>query len=286
MNHESNTEGRERHAADEHQKDEAGGGPIFDHTNDDSVLEEAMEHSEGAVHIFGDGQAGAVRNKKQEPRIIGILLNMKKNSKKDKKDKPKARPVFGNEDLDAQGPETENTREFTKNGRKLSYSSMSFDEFDMKESKIKKTPRKQDKIFENNYNTGSTETSKLPDIKVSGDYADSRLEECYNSEQYSVKRDLLDKVYEIYNNSQWKGLPNDKKFPKELAPFIFNDLWNGLNTGDGHSAMDMFIAIAEFMDTSYEKVYEAAGLKVKEQVIHELQQKYKMFEKKKINRLF
>lgn len=252
----------------------------------DEILEEALESDQGAIHIFGPRQDGVLRNNPEEPNIIGILLNMKKSKKDKKPAKPTARPVFGSDE--AASDNSGGTREFTKDGKKYSYSKLSFDEFDIQESKKgKKTvPRQEDKIFGNTYNTGSTETQKLPDIKVSGDYADARLDDCYDSEQYTVKRELLDKVYEIYNDSQWKGLPKDKKFPKELAPFIFNDLWNGLNNGSGYSAVDMFIAIAEFMDTSYEKVYEAAGLKVKTMVIQELEGKYAMLSKKKRNRLF
>lgn len=210
---------------------------------------------------------------------------MKKTKKDTTPKAPKltARPVFEEET----GPPVASTvREFTsKAGKKLSYNNMSFDEFEVNESKVKKTGKFQDKIFDNTYNTGSTDTQKLPDIKVDNRYAESRLDDCYDVEQYTVKRELLDKVYDLYMDSQWKSLPRDKKFPKELAPFIFNDLWTGL-AGNNHSAMDMFIAIAEFMNTSYEKVYEAAGLKVKDMIIRELEEKYKMLSKKKINRLF
>lgn len=204
-----------------------------------------------------------------------------KNTKKDKPVKPTARPVF-NEEVD---PDVDDSiKEVIENGKVVVYSNMSFDDFE-KSDQAKKAANRPDKIFDNTYNTGNTETQKLPDIHINGDYASSRLEDCYDSEQYAIKKDLLAKVYEIYKVSQWKDMPNDKKFPKELAPFIFQELWAGL-AGNAHSATDMFIAIAEFMDTSYEKVYEAAGLKVKEQIIRELETKYKLLNRKKINRLF
>lgn len=281
MNNE--TDRRQQHADNGHGEKT---GAINIDPYSDEILEEALESDQGAIHIFGKRPDGVLRNNPEEPNIIGILLNMKKSKKDKKPTKPTARPVFGGDEPASDG--STGTREFMKDGKKYSYSKLSFDEFDIQESKKgKKTaPRQEDKIFGNTYNTGSTETHKLPDIKVNDEYADARLDDCYDSEQYTVRRELLDKVYEIYNNSQWKGLPKDKKFPKELAPFIFNDLWNGLNNGSGYSAMDMFIAIAEFMDTSYEKVYEAAGLKVKTMVIQELEGKYAMLSKKKRNRLF
>lgn len=284
MNNESNRTDKQDH--DERHGTEATGDVIHIDPYSDEILEEALESPQGAIHIFGPRQDGVLRNKPEEPNIIGILLNMKKTKKDNKPAKPTARPVFGDDDQQSDKPD--NVREFTKAGKKYSYNNMSFDEFDIQESKKGKKgkPRTEDKIFGNTYNTGSTETHNLPDIRVNDEYAENRLEDCYDSAQYTVKRELLDKVYEIYNDSQWKGLPKDKKFPKELAPFIFNDLWNGLNNGSGYSAVDMFIAIAEFMDTSYEKVYEAAGLKVKAMVIQELEGKYEMLSKKKRNRLF
>lgn len=145
--------------------------------------------------------------------------------------------------------------------------------------------RKRDKIFENNFNTGNIDSEKLPDIKIEGGYAGSNLQDCYNMEDYAEKKKLLELTVAAFNDSQWKNLPLTKKFSKELMPFIFNDLYKALD-GKNFSTIDIFICIAEFMDISYERVYEIAGLKMKEKLIHELESKYKILSKKHINRLF
>jgi len=143
----------------------------------------------------------------------------------------------------------------------------------------------RDKIFGNDFNTGNIQSHNLPNIKIETDFASSYLDDCYDAEEYMTRKDLMKKVFEIFKESQWNSLPLDKKFSKELMPFIFNDLYKGL-ADRGYPTVDIFICIAEFMDVSYEKVYEVAGIKVKEQILKELESKFKVLSKKKINRLF
>ena len=150
---------------------------------------------------------------------------------------------------------------------------------------IKKEEKKVDKIFGNDFNTGNIDPERFPDIQIDAGYAGSILDDCYNMEEYNEKKKLLELTVDVFKSSQWGNLPLDKKFSKELQPFIFNDLYKGMD-GQGFTTIDIFICIAEFMDVSYERIYEIAGLKMKEQLINELEDKYKMLSKKRINRLF
>jgi hypothetical protein len=149
----------------------------------------------------------------------------------------------------------------------------------------KKEEKKVDKIFGNDFNTGNIDPERFPDIQIDSSYASSILDDCYNMEDYMEKKKLLELTVETFKKSQWGNLPLDKKFSKELQPFIFHDLYKGID-GQGFTTIDKFICIAEFMDISYERVYEIAGLKMKEHLINELEDKYKMLSKKHINRLF
>lgn len=160
-----------------------------------------------------------------------------------------------------------------------------------KEDKSKKPEEKKDekkvvdKIFGNDFNTGNIDSERFPDIQIEAGYASSILDDCYNMEDYNEKKKLLELTVEIFEKSQWGNLSLEKKFSKELQPFIFNDLYKGME-GKSFTTIDIFICIAEFMDVSYERIYEIAGLKMKEQLINELEDKYKMLSRKKINRLF
>lgn len=143
----------------------------------------------------------------------------------------------------------------------------------------------KDKIFGNAYNSGETGYHDLPDIKAEGDYAGRHLGHVYDSEEYNIQMKLSDMCSSAFDESQWAGLPLSKKFSKELMPYIFQDLFKVLDV-DGHSVVDCFIAIAEFMDVSYEKVYWSAGNEVQKRLIAECNAKHGSLDKKNINRLF
>jgi len=144
---------------------------------------------------------------------------------------------------------------------------------------------KKDKIFDNAFNSGEAGYRKLPDIKAEDDYADRRLNHVYEPKDYDMKLKLDMMCSDAFNESQWSGLPLNKKFSKDLMPYIFQDLFKVLDV-DGHSVIDCFIAIAEFMDVSYEKVYWAAGLEVKARLIAECNAKFGSLDRKDIDRLF
>lgn len=144
---------------------------------------------------------------------------------------------------------------------------------------------KRDKIFGNAYNSGETGYHDLPDIKAEVDYAGRHLGHVYDSEEYNMNMKLSQMCSDAFDKSQWAGLPLNKKFSKELMPYIFQDLFKVLDV-DGHSVMECFIAIAEFMDVSYEKVYWSAGNEVQKRLIAECNAKHGSLDKKNINRLF
>lgn len=150
---------------------------------------------------------------------------------------------------------------------------------------IKNKEGEKDKIFNNAYNTGGTSFRGLPDIKADSEYAGRHLGHVYNAEEYVIRNTLSEMCSDAFDESQWAELPLDKKFSKDLMPYIFNDLFNALDK-DGYSVVDIFIAIAEFMDVSYEKVYWATGMKVKERLIAECNVKFGSLDRKDINRLF
>jgi hypothetical protein len=144
---------------------------------------------------------------------------------------------------------------------------------------------KRDKIFGNDFNTGNVEMFKFPDVQVETVYANKYLDDVYNADDYMDKKSLMEDVYNAFKKSQWKSMMYHKKFPKELMPYIFQDLYSAV-IYPGRSAVDIVIAIAEFMDISSERAYEIAGLRIKEALIKELEGKYQRLKNKKINRLF
>ena len=145
--------------------------------------------------------------------------------------------------------------------------------------------KKGDKIFGNDYNQGNLEYENFSELKVDTEYSGSYLDNFYNSEEYTERKEMDEKILEMFEESRWSNFSIRKKFPKDHLPHIFNYLRKGLE-GQGHTATDMFIAIAEFLDVNYEKLYELIGVKYKEEILIELEKKYKVLSSKKEKRLF
>jgi hypothetical protein len=149
---------------------------------------------------------------------------------------------------------------------------------------VRKTEQTRDKIFGNNYNTGNIETEHFTEMKIEKEFSEN-MGDYFNADDYMEHMKLMNEVVEVFNKSQWKELPLTKKFSKDMMPYIFTDLFSSLHEKN-FATIDVFISIAEFMDISYERVYEIANLKAKELLIKELEIKYKVLSDRKINRLF
>lgn len=143
----------------------------------------------------------------------------------------------------------------------------------------------KDKIFGNSYNTGDLDFKSLPDIKAHSNYSASHLGHVYNSEEYNTRLRLEKLCGEVFEKSQWTSLPRDKNFPKDLMPYVFNELFTALDK-DGESVIDIVLTIAEFMGGSYDKIYWAMGFRVKERLVAECNFKFGSLNKNKKNRLF
>ena len=142
-----------------------------------------------------------------------------------------------------------------------------------------------DKIFGNDYNQGNLDYEVFSELKVDTEYSGSYLDNFYNSEEYTERKEMDEKILAMFEESRWSNFSIRKKFPKDHLPHIFNYLRKGLD-GQGHTSTDMFIAIAEFLDVSPEKLYELIGVKYKEEILVELEKKYKVLSSKKEKRLF
>jgi hypothetical protein len=205
-----------------------------------------------------------------------MFKKKKVEPEKDPKAKKKSKAILELEQIELEKEEMQK-----ESDARMKMSRVEHQEQQEQESKF----NKRDKIFHNDYNTGNVELHSFPDIKINNEYANSYLGDVYNTEDYVDRKFLQEEVYGAFKKSQWKSLPLTKKFSKELMPFIFNDLHSALDNR-GFTTTDIVICIAEFMDISYEKVYEIAGLKVKESLIKELESRYNKLSKRKINRLF
>lgn len=223
--------------------------------------------------------------------------------RKKKPEEPKEDPIKPLFDDDGGNPLFDEWSQYkvVDAGTGIEYLDMSMEDFEISEMNKSKTKRDEDededKIFGNSYNSGGVHMSRLPEIKVRADYA-GRLD-CYRGDTTShVRMEMSRRCDEIFSQSQWAKLSDPEsvdpkkvvgfKLPKILIPYVFNELYVGLD--DGYSSTtDRFIVIAEFLEhlhVSYDKVYASIPVKIKERLLQELDEANGNITGKRIVRLF
>ena len=117
------------------------------------------------------------------------------------------------------------------------------------------------------------------------DYSNKIVEEFYDEQEYLHRKKLEELVYEAFQTSRWFPLSYKKKIPKDLIPHIFQEVLEKLSESE-YSFSEKFVSICDYIQIPYSKAYQTTPIKYKEIIINELEVKYSILTKKKINRLF
>lgn len=120
---------------------------------------------------------------------------------------------------------------------------------------------------------------------TSKDYRSFKSSKDEDNEDYLHLSALNDLVYEIFHKSRWCALGPNKKIPKDLIPFLFQDLLEEMETTE-FSMVEKFVSICDFMNVGYLKAYELIHMKYKELIVNEMDQKFGIVSKKKIKKIF
>ena len=140
---------------------------------------------------------------------------------------------------------------------------------------------KEDKIFNNRYNTGEIEYEVFGKIQVHEKFLPQDIFQEY------VNNKLQDELYEIFVTADfYEEYSKNKKVVRSDVARVYYYFDNNLENTKEISSIEMFIAIAEFMSISYEQLYEELAPVYKEVLLRELDEKYKIFSKRNIKRLF
>jgi len=151
---------------------------------------------------------------------------------------------------------------------------------------MKKDKKYEDKIFNNAYNRGDIKFDFFNKLKIkdgfdpnSEEFIDASFSEWENTE-------LREKIYEIFINSKLKDIYiKNKKVLKNEMFDIFYFFYNRISK-EKYTFMQIFIEIVEFMKMNYKDMFYLLMPKDKQQLIKEIDDKYKILKKKKIKRLF
>ena len=117
------------------------------------------------------------------------------------------------------------------------------------------------------------------------DYRSLKSSVDYNDEEYRHLSALNEKIYEVFHESRWCALGPNKKIPKDLIPFIFQEMFEATMETD-FSMVEKFVAVCDFMNVSYQKAYELIHMKYREDIVTEMDKKYGILSKKKIKKIF
>ena len=120
---------------------------------------------------------------------------------------------------------------------------------------------------------------------TSKDYRSFKSSRDEDDEDYLHLAALNDLVYEIFHRSRWCALGPNKKIPKDLIPFLFQDLLEEMAETE-FSTVEKFVAICDFMNVGYLKAYELIHMKYKELIVNEMDQKFGIVSRKKIKKIF
>jgi hypothetical protein len=139
---------------------------------------------------------------------------------------------------------------------------------------------KEDKIFNNRYNTGEIEYEPFPKMRI--DTPDNfDVVSDYNNIE------LQEYLLEIFKQAPfYEEYVSLKKIPKGESCKLFYYFEETLSQTRDMRMMEKFIAVADFMEMSYEVLYKEISIKHKEIILKEMDEEYGIFKRKKIHRLF
>lgn len=140
---------------------------------------------------------------------------------------------------------------------------------------------KEDKIFNNRYNTGEVHYEAFGKIQVHDKFVPREFFDEY------AESELQHDLYRIFMAASfYEEYAKSKKVVRSDVAKIYYYFDENIKNTKSIPAVEKFIAIAEFMNIPYELLYDELGPVFKEAVLKELDAKYKVFSKKRIKRLF
>jgi len=141
---------------------------------------------------------------------------------------------------------------------------------------------KEDKIFNNKFNSGEVEYEAFGKMNIVSDLTstDDVFEE-YN------ERQLQEDIYKIFVESKYyEEYLKNKKVPKSEIANLYYYFDERIPETSEVTIVEKFINVAEFMNISYDDLYRELGPVYKEKILREMDNKYGIFKKRKIKRLF
>lgn len=143
-----------------------------------------------------------------------------------------------------------------------------------------------DKILDNSYNRGDTEFEEFNKVEVEHDFSDRYLDSSYNSHEYFRNRSLYGMIDRVYSQTSWNDEYGwNKRIPKGVVPGVYDHIVQSIDMAN-HTHLELFYAIADYLDLEEGNLYDSIGPAYKEKVLMELEEKTGILHKKRIKKLF
>jgi len=147
----------------------------------------------------------------------------------------------------------------------------------------------EDKILNNSYNSGEivyegfTQPMKIDDA-VSHLYSDTISDNIVEERIFKI---LDEKIYDVFKESPYyEKYKNPKRVDKNDMIKMYYYFKNKLIKQNTFSSIQMFIGFAEFFQINYDQLYLDIGVHDKEEILKELNDKFKLNTKIKTKKLF
>jgi len=147
--------------------------------------------------------------------------------------------------------------------------------------------RREDKIFNNKYNTGDIEFKHFGTFAIDTNWLTDQNRGFFDDQENFENLMLQENLFKIFEESSfYEKYSKNKKVKKDEVLKIFYYFLDRLEEPERYTAVEKFIEIASFMNINFKTLYNSLNTVFKEDILKELNRKYDIFKQKKIHRLF
>lgn len=146
--------------------------------------------------------------------------------------------------------------------------------------------RDQDKVFDNNYNTGNLNDFSTENIILNESYRTTFLKQEYDSDTDHRLKELSKELYNYIEKSIFEKILDNKKLIKRAVPEILEYLLPYLDEKTMYTFAEKFYVICSLLNIKESIIYENLPIEYRDIALKEIQEYSKLLDKKDSMRLF
>lgn len=149
-----------------------------------------------------------------------------------------------------------------------------------------KKRKPNDKIFDNKFNSGEIEFEAFHAPEIDHSYSAQFLDNYRNNYDVFRYEQLSEIILDLWEKSTWYNkFGKKRRIPKEYLGEIFFCIRKDISD-QTYTHIEIFTGIADFFNLNYKALYDMIAVSSKIELLKELDDKYNIFNKKHITKLF